>query len=103
MITPEGLNEISQAIVNLIGEGRFYLGSQEIKRPPFRTNIDGNKIRVLLYLDDSDIGKFENFVILSKNGKVLFEKPDSIVKQEQEGLIVAFGLELREIIEGKTS
>lgn len=103
MITPEGLNEISQAIVNLIGEGRFYLGSQEIKRPPFRTNIDGNKIRVLLYLDDADIGKFENFAILSKNGKVLFEKPDSIVKQEQEGLIVAFSLELREIIEGKTS
>lgn len=103
MITPEGLNEISQSIVNLIGEGRFYLGSQEIKRPPFRTNIDGNKIRVLLYLDDSDIGKFENFAILSKNGKVLFEKPDSIVKQEQEGLIIAFSLELREIIEGKTS
>lgn len=98
MITPEGLNEISQAIVDLIGEGRFYLGSEEIKRPPFRTNIDGNKIRVLLYLDDGDIGKFENFAILSKNGKVLFEKPDSITKQEQEGLIVAFSLELKEIV-----
>ncbi len=98
MITPEGLNEISQSIVNLIGEGRFYLGSQEIKRPPFKTSIDKNKIRILLYLDDADIGKFESFSILSKTGKVLFEKPDSIVKQEQEGLIVAFSLELKEII-----
>lgn len=97
MITPEGINEVSQAIVGLIGDGRFYLGNQEIKRPPFRVNIDGNKIRVLLYLDDGDVGKFENFAILSKNGKALFEKPDSIVKQEQEGLTVAFSLELREV------
>lgn len=95
MINPEGMQEIAQAIVGLIDKGRFYFGNQEIKRPPFRVNIDGTKIRALLYLDDGDIGKFDNFAILSKSGKVLFEKPDSITKQETEGLIVAFSLELR--------
>ena len=99
MITPEGMQEIAEAIAALVDQGRFYRDGQEINRPPFRVNVEKERIRVLLYLDDSDVGKFEYFSIMSKSGKVLFQKTDSIEKTEPEGLVVAFSLRLQEVAE----
>ncbi len=97
MITPEGMQEIAETIAALVEEARFYKDGQEISRPPFRINVEKERIRVLIYLDDSDVGRFEYFSIMSKSGKVLFQKTDSIEKTEPEGLVVAFSLRLQEV------
>lgn len=97
MITPEGIQEIAEAIAGLVGEARFFKDGQEITRPPFKVTVEKERIRVLIYLDDTDVGKFECFSIMSKSGKILFQKTDSIQKTETEGLIVAFSLRLQEV------
>ena len=97
MIPPEGLQEMLEAIADRVDYGRFLHNGQEVQRPPFRVNIDGDRLRVLLYLDDRDVGRFENFAIISKSGKVLMQKPDTIEKTEPEGLMVALLVQLQEV------
>lgn len=96
MIHEEGMQEIAEEIANMVDHGRFYLGNEEIIKPPFRINYTKDTLRVLLYLDDYDIGKFENFSIITKKGNILFYKPDVIEKTEQEGFVVSFSLKLVE-------
>ena len=97
MIPPEGMQEVAAAIAGLVDQGKFFHNGQEVTRPPFRVNIETERIRVLLYLDDLDIGQFEYFSIMTKSGKVLFQKTGLVEKKESEGLVIAFSLQLQEV------
>ena len=49
---------------------------------------------MLIYLTDTDIGKVEDLEVIVEDGTVLLRKPDTIIKDQTEGYIVGFILEL---------
>lgn len=98
MIDPEeGMQEIGEAIAALVQEGRCIQNGVARVMPPFRVVAEDSKVKVLFYLSDADVGKFEQFKVYTKNGKRLFAKSGTIEKTEAEGLTVAFVLKLQEV------
>lgn len=97
MIPPEGMQAIGEAISSLVEEGKCIQNGASRTLPPFRVTFEDNAVKVLFYLSDADVGKFEQFEVYTTDGKILFEKPGMIEKTEVEGLTVAFILKLQEV------
>jgi len=97
MIPPEGMQAIGEAIAGLAQEGKCIQNGAQRTLPPFRVAAKDGTVKVLFYLTDADVGKFEQFEVYTAVGKRLFEKPGIINKTEAEGLTVAFILKLQEV------
>lgn len=97
MIPPEGIQAIGEAIAGLVQEGRCIQNGSPRTIPPFRIASEDSAVKVLFYLSDADVGRFEQFEVYTASGKKLFEKPGVVEKAEAEGLTVAFIVKLQEV------
>ncbi|MDU5082815.1 hypothetical protein [uncultured Tissierella sp.] len=99
MITPEGIQEIAQSILDLVDyvEVQMKTGTKELQL--YRTSIDVDTLKVFIMLDDTVVGDIQNIKLIGRSGKVLLENPQEIVKNETKGLLVVFSIKVVEVAE----
>ncbi len=97
MLTTDGINEISSAVLDLIGHGQFTMDGTNYDVDLYETQLDGENITVKLYIDDSYSGTVTNFKLIGTSGKVLAERPDSVSKPETKGILVIFTFNVKEV------
>lgn len=97
MITSAGLTEIADTIKGIIAKGTYRIGTTTRDVPVFSTELEGNIVKVKLYLDDSIDGTINRLQLVSFKGTVLAERPDSIVKPGSKGLLAIFNINIREV------
>lgn len=94
MITLDALIKWTKLIKDTLDKAKFVIDGVEVERSFFKLEASGTKITVLVYLTDTDIGKVEDLEVIAADGTVLIRKPDTIIKDQAEGYIVGFILEL---------
>lgn len=97
MITQAGLTEIADTIKGIIAKGTYRIGSTTKDVPVFSTELAGNVVKVKLYLDDTISGTINRLQLISTKGTVLAERPDSIVKPGNKGLLAIFNIDVKEV------
>lgn len=94
MITLDALIKWAKLVKDTLDRAKFVIGGTEVERSFFKLEANGTKITVLIYLSDTDVGLVEDLEVIADDGTVLLRKPDTIIKDQTEGYIVGFILEL---------
>jgi len=96
MITPEGIQEVAQAILERISHGVYDLDGVTNESEIYKTSIEGNLLMVYLYFVDDLSGSLSNFKLISNIGNEFAIKSEIIDKPETKGLLVRFKFEVKE-------
>ncbi|MBU5313452.1 hypothetical protein KQI38_15630 [Tissierella carlieri] len=99
MITPEGIREIAQSILDLVDYAEVQMKAEAEQLQLYRTSIDVDTLKVFIMLDDTVVGDIQNIKLIGRSGKVLLENPQEIVKNETKGLLVVFSIKVMEVAE----
>lgn len=94
MITLDALIKWAKLVKDTLDRAKFVIGGTEVERSFFKLEANGTKITILIYLSDTDVGLVEDLEVIADDGTVLLRKPDTIIKDQTEGYIVGFILEL---------
>lgn len=98
MITGSGLNKLANSIEEFIDHGTYTVNGQKKTTPIYKVSIDNNKIRIFLYLDESEgVGNLSEFELIDEDGNVFAEKADNIEKGNLKGLLIAFDFNIQEV------
>jgi hypothetical protein len=98
MITDYGKKQIINKIMGLIAHGAYVKDGQVVTTPIFRTELAEDTLRVYLYLTDEDVGTFSDFRLIDASGQAVMTKQETIVKDDVEGLLIAFEIAIQEVI-----
>jgi hypothetical protein len=97
-IIPEsGMDEIRQAIKDLVSHGSYEKDGVEQNADIFKTVFEGEALDVYLYIEGEETGQFSNFKLISKLGNDLALKVDSITKNSNKGFLVKFSYKIKEV------
>lgn len=99
MITPDGIQEIAQSILDLVDYAEIELDGQTRQVELYRTSIDKDILKVFIMLDDTIVGEIKNIKLIGKSGKTLLENPQQIIKNATKGLLVVFSIKIVEVAE----
>ena len=94
MVTIDALVLWTQKIKETLDRATFEIDGKEVEKEFFKLEAAGNKITILIYLTGQDIGTIENLKVISREGVALLEKPDIIHKDNTEGYITGFILQV---------
>lgn len=94
MITLDALVLWTRKIKDTLENATYEIDGVEVEKQFFKLEQNGNKITVLIYLTAQDKGRIEKLKVRAKDGTVLLEKPEVIIKDQTEGYITGFILEL---------
>ncbi|WP_312908014.1 hypothetical protein [Tissierella praeacuta] len=97
MITPEGIQEIAQSILNLVDYAEVQMKEETKRLQLYKTSIDKDTLKVFIMLDDTVVGDIKNIKLIGKSGNVLLENPQEIVKNATKGLLVVFSIKVVEV------
>jgi hypothetical protein len=98
VITNDGLNKLATEIDNFTDHGTYIVDGQKKDTPIYKVYVDGNKIRIFLYLSETEgVGTLSEFELIDEDGDVFAEKADSIEKGDLKGLLVAFDFNIQEV------
>ena len=98
MITSSGLNKLATEIDNFIDHGTYTVDGQKKDTPIYKVTVDGSKLRIFLYLDETEgVGDLSEFELIDEDGAVFAEKADSIEKGDLKGLLLAFDFDIQEV------
>lgn len=97
MITPEGIQEIAQSILDLVDYAEVQMRTEAKQLQLYRTSIDIDTLKVFIMLDDTIVGNIQNIKLIGKSGKVLLENPQEIIKNATKGLLVVFSIKVVEV------
>ncbi|MEH7214792.1 hypothetical protein V7079_22805 [Priestia megaterium] len=96
-ITSTGHSKMKTWLKGFIKEGQYTLNGVKYKTPIYRTDITGDVITFMLYLDDSVTGTITRFELLDQDGASFDDTPDSINKKGISGLLVEFKYTLKKV------
>ena len=99
MITPEGIQEIAQATLDLVDYAEIEMKEETKQLQIYRTSIQDNTLKVFIMLDDTVVGEIQNIKLIGKSGKILLENPQEIIKNATKGLLVVFSIRIVEVME----
>ncbi|PYG86747.1 hypothetical protein LY28_02773 [Ruminiclostridium sufflavum DSM 19573] len=97
MLTSQGIEEITQAIRNLIDHGQYDINGLTNDIEPYSVTIQGSKIIVYFNFGEGVSGSFSNFKLISASGNIIAIKPDVLVKPDEKGLLMRFNFEIKEV------
>lgn len=98
MITSMGLNKLANEIDNFIDHGTYTVDGSKKETPIYKVNVENNKIRIFLYLDETEgVGDLTEFELIDEDGNVFADKADNIEKGDLKGLLIAFDFDIQEV------
>ncbi|BAU28948.1 hypothetical protein DFP93_103205 [Aneurinibacillus soli] len=77
---------VDHAFVNINGQPQTF--------PIFKTDVNGMRLTIYIYLDDTVQGNIQSFSLMDSTGNTLAIKPVSVTKVET-GLLIAFEFEVK--------
>ena len=63
----------------------------------YKTDVSGNTITKWVYLADTDAGAITDVKLLSGSGEILADRPDSIQKATNKGVLFSFKFTISEV------
>lgn len=99
MITPEGIQEIAQSILNLVDYAEVQMKTETKQLQLYRTSIDNDTLKIFIMLDDTIVGDIQNIKLIGKSGNILLENPQDIIKNATKGLLVVFSIKVVEVMQ----
>lgn len=99
MITPEGIQEIAQSILDLVDYAEVQMKAETKQLQLYRTSINRDTLKIFVMLDDTIVGEIQNIRLIGKSGNVLLENPQDIIKNASRGLLVVFSIKVAEVVE----
>lgn len=97
MITPNGIKKFAAAMAGIVSRGTFTVDGKTVNVPIHSVDISGDTFNVNLYLDDTVVGTITAAKLYDFEGTLLTDRPDSIKKPADKGLLVVFKFKLSEV------
>lgn len=97
MITTNGIQKFAKAMANIVSKGTYTVGGVTKDLPIHSTKVEGDTFYVNLYLDDTVVGNITNTKLYDYEGTILADRPDSIVKPAEKGLLIVYKFKLSEV------
>lgn len=97
MITINGIKKFASAMANIVSRGTFTIDGKTKDVPIHSTTIEGDTFYVNLYLDDTVVGTITATKLYDYEGTLLADRPDSIKKPVDKGLLIVFKFKLSEV------
>lgn len=98
MITAGGLNKLADSIKGFISHGTYRVNGQKKSIDIYQITVDKAKIRIFLYLDESEgVGTLTEFELIDDEGNVFASRKDNIKKGNLKGLLIAFDFNIQEV------
>lgn len=97
MIEQKGLAVFNKAIAETITRAVCTIDGKDIVLPIKSVTVEGATFKVNIYLDDTLKGTVTNTKLYDKDGNLLIQRQDVVVKPEEKNLLIVFQLELREV------
>lgn len=97
MITVNGLKKFAAAMAGIVSRGTFTVDGKTVNVPVHSVEIADETFHVNLYLDDTVVGTVTAAKLYDFEGTLLTDRPDSIKKPAEKGLLVVFKFKLSEV------
>lgn len=97
MITTNGIQKFAKAMANIVSKGTYTVGGVTKDLPIHSTKIEGDTFYINLYLDDTVVGNITNTKLYDYEGTLLADRPDSITKPADKGLLIVYKFKLSEV------
>ncbi len=97
MITSSGLNEMANAILDLVQYCRIQIGGAPMSLPIHTSNVTGSIINIFFLVGEGITGQITSAELISITNNVLDIKPHTISKASGGGLIIRFSITISEI------
>lgn len=97
MITTQGLDIMSNAIMESLFKARYVIGGQIKYLDITSKTVENGLITVNVYVSESVLGTITEVSLLDINNTVMVHRPDSIVKPLLEGLLIVFKFTVSEV------
>lgn len=99
MITNIGIQKIAEAIGNIPVKGKIVINGTATELDIYKKSIKGNKLTIFLLIDDTITGTIEKKELIDSDGNTIFENAMSIDKTIDEGLLISFEINIKEVID----
>lgn len=96
-LTTTAHNKLKNHFQSRVKEGRYVIGGVSYPTTIFKTVQSGDQITFYLYLDDSIAGSITKYQLIDVDGDVFDDQPDSTVKKDINGVLVAFRYTLKKL------
>lgn len=84
-------------MASTVTKGGFIVDGKTVEVPVEAMSVEGDTFTVSLYLDDTVVGKVTVARLYDKNGTVLVDRPDSVMKPQEKALLVVFKIKISEV------
>lgn len=96
MLTPQGLKEMADSILELVSYCRITIDGDEVILNPSGTRVNNNRIDILFMVSEQVAGEMTRFELVSKTETILATKPLDIKKLPGNGLMIRFSFSITE-------
>ena len=97
MITTNGIKKFAAAMAGIVSRGTFTVDGKTHNVPIHSVEVKEDTFHVNLYLDDTVVGTVTAAKLYDFEGTLLTDRPDSIKKPVDKGLLVVFKFKLTEV------
>lgn len=97
MITTNGIQKFAAAMAKIVSKGTFTIDGKTKEVEVHSIKIEGDTFFVNLYLDDTVVGTITATKLYDFEGTLLADRPDSIKKPADKGLLIVFKFKLSEV------
>lgn len=97
MLTSAALHEYKEFTKKVVSYGRYKIGSNYHKVAINDVVVDGNTVHVYLLIDHGAVGEVNRVQLFSIGGELFADKPDSITKGAEQGVLIRFSFLIQEV------
>lgn len=96
-LTPVGINKQLLRLRDSLAYATFLEGEVKKKVSIFKADVEGNKIKIYVYLDDSVIGEVEDISLVDKDGDIIAIAARTFTKPRTKGIYSVFAYTFVEV------
>lgn len=97
MLTPTALGKYKDFTKKIMSYGRYKIGSTFYNVPIHNVVVEGDKVYVYLLIDHYAVGTVTQCQLFDVDGDLFADKPDSITKDDTQGVLVRFSFLIQEV------
>lgn len=96
-LTPVGINKQLARLKGSLSHATYLLNGQQKQVDIFMTELDGNLIKIFVYLDDTVSGTVDKISLVDKDGDVIALADRQFIKPQSKGLYSVFAYTFTEV------
>ena len=96
-LTPVGINKQLLRLKDSLAYATFLEGGVKKKVSIFKADVEGNKTKIYVYLDDSVIGEVKDISLVDKDGDIIAIAARTFTKPRTKGIYSVFAYTFVEV------